>query len=134
MCFFRRLVYSHCSHIKFLGPDPVRKCHLQLAYECGETEVPCGKMGEHSYMSLKVDENCKACAAKITKAEGTLSRIRDQLAMAKLKLRISPETLEKGAEDAEEEEDGEEALSPVVLSLAAMGLDWNRSRAVAESE
>lgn len=128
MCFFRRLVFDHCSHVKFLGPDPVRKCHLQLAYECGETEAPCGKMIEHSYMSLKVDEKCKACAAKISKAEGTLSRIRDQLAMAKLKLRIPPEPLEAI------EEDGDEALSPVDLGLGAIGLGLRRNRDVAESE
>lgn len=116
MCFFRRLVYSHCSHAKFLGPDPIRKCHLQLAYECGETEVPCGKMTEHSYMSLKVDEKCKTCAVKINKAQGTLSRIRDQLAMAKLKLKIPPKSPRKG------DEDKDEALSPVELTLTATGL------------
>lgn len=111
MCYFRRLVYDHCSHVKFLGPDPVRKCHLQLGYECGETEVPCGKMIEHSYMSIKVDESCKTCGVKINKSQSTLSRIKDQLAMAKLKLRIPPETLE-GHEAVEDE-----ALSPVGLTF-----------------
>lgn len=111
MCYFRRLVYDHCSHVKFLGPDPVRKCHLQLAYECGETEVPCGKMIEHSYMSIKVDESCKTCAVKINKSQSTLSTIRNQLAMAKLKLRIPLETLE----DHDTGED--EALSPVDVSF-----------------
>lgn len=126
MCFFRRLVYSHCSHIKFLGPDPVRKCYLQLAYECGETEVPCGKMIEHSYMSLKVYENCKTCAIRIDKAQGTLSRIRDQLALAKLKLRIPSIPLKKG------DENEDEALSPVDLGLTTTALGFKGSRAVAE--
>ncbi|KAJ4421658.1 hypothetical protein N0V82_003659 [Gnomoniopsis sp. IMI 355080] len=87
-----------------------------MAYECGETEVPCGKMNEHSYMSLKVDENCKSCTAKIIKAQGTLSRIKDQLAMAKLQLRIPPKSLGTG------EEGKEETLSPVELDLTATGL------------
>ncbi|KAJ4396830.1 hypothetical protein N0V93_001052 [Gnomoniopsis smithogilvyi] len=98
------------------SPEPVRKCHLQLAYECGKTEVPCGKMIEHSYMSLKIDKTCKTCAVKINKAQGTLSRIRDQLAMAKLKLRMPPESLAKG------EETGDEALSPVELGLTTTGM------------
>lgn len=129
MCYFRRLVYDLCSHVKFLGPDPVRKCHLQLAYECGETEVPCGKMIEHSYMSIKVDENCKSCAAKINKAQGTLSRIRDQLAMAKLKLRIPPEALG----DCESGDD--EALSPVDLTFGLPGpAGWESGRVIDKSE
>lgn len=132
MCFFRRIVYKPCAHAKFLGPDPVRKCHLQLAYECGETKDPCGKMLEHSYMSLKVDENCTTCAAKIAKAEGTVSRIKDQLAVARLKLKLripGAEPLENG------DEDGDEALSPVDVKLAAIGgLGMRRSRAAAERE
>ncbi|CAN8098689.1 unnamed protein product [Discula destructiva] len=116
MCIFRRLYYDHCSHYQYLGPDPVRKCHIQLAYERGNLEIPCGKMFPHSYMSLKVDEHCKTCEAKISKAEGTLSLIRTQLAMAKLKLRVPP----KVAAEARKETNGDEALSPIDLSFAVV--------------
>lgn len=67
-------------------------------------------------MSIKVDESCKTCAVKINKSQSTLSRIKNQLAMAKLKLRIPPETLE----DHESGED--EALSPVDLTFGLSGL------------
>lgn len=133
MCIFRRLFYNSCSHHLYLGPDPVRKCHLQLAYECGETEVPCGKMLPHSYMSLKINEPCKACAFKTEKAGNTLSRIKEQLAMAKLKLKIPAEVRMVGTgqggkkgkgEDKkdEEEEEEEEALSPVELMFSGIGI------------
>lgn len=71
-------------------------------------------------MSIKVDENCKTCAVKINKSQSTLSRIKDQLAMAKLKLRIPPGTLE----DREMGED--EALSPVDLTFGLPGLVGGR--------
>lgn len=85
MCYFKRLIYTTCSHALFLGPDPVRKCHLQLAYEAGETDVPCGKMWLHSYTSLKVDG--LACH-KCRRTAGTLSRIRSQLRDMRLRLNV----------------------------------------------
>lgn len=76
MCFFKRLIYSTCSHALFLGPDPVRKCHLQLAYEDGQTAEPCGKMWMHSYTSLRVDGvACHKCARE----QGTLRRTKTLL-------------------------------------------------------
>lgn len=129
MCIFRRLYYNNCSHYQYLGPDPVRKCHLQQAYECGETEIPCGKMLPHSYMSLKVDEPCNACAAKISKADRTLLRIKAQLAMAKLKLRIPADVVGKSGQEGAD--DGDEALSPVDLNLSFAGIGKGSRRGLA---
>lgn len=112
MCVFKRIVYDHCSHSLFLGPDPARKCHLQLAYECRETTIPCGNVWLHSYVSIKVEGRCKGCDAKIARARGTLSRIKDQLAQARLTLKI-PKAKIGDEKVIVEGGDDNEAMSPV---------------------
>lgn len=84
MCFFRRIVYSQCAHAYPSDPSPARKCDLQLAYESGEAPLPCGRIGAHSYASLRVGGRCRRCA----RADGALGRIREELRRARLKLRI----------------------------------------------
>lgn len=138
MCFFKRLIYSTCSHALFLGPDPVRKCHLQLAYEDGQTAEPCGKMWMHSYTSLRLDGvACHKCARE----QGTLRRTKTLLREMRTRLN-GPDGGEEGGilrgekrrggmgrreggkralEEQEEEEGvyGDESLSPVKLRFSS---------------
>lgn len=121
MCIFKRIVYGHCSHSQFLGPDPARKCHLQLAYECRETTIPCGSVWLHSYVSIKVEGMCKRCNSKIAKARGTLSTIKNRLEQARLTLKISKAKFDNHVVDFEGGDDNE-AMSPVLLTCFSTAL------------
>lgn len=128
MCIFKRIVYDQCLDSKPYGPDPVRKCLLQLAYEHGETHYPCGRIAEHSYMSIKVGGRCRDCEAKLARSSGMLTRFKDQLAQAKGLLLKIPETTTtttkistpgalSGAIGDDDETGHDEAMSPVALTF-----------------
>lgn len=131
MCFFRRIVYAQCSHAYPSDPSPARKCALQLAYERGEAVLPCGRIGAHSYASLRVGGRCRRCA----RADGALGRIREELRRARLRLGIPVAGAVVKAGDGEEKEgkgdgvgselegEGEgEELSPVALTFSSVVL------------
>lgn len=120
MCFFKRLIYAACPHVLFLGPDPVRKCHLQLAYEQGQTAEPCGKMWTHSYASLRVDG---AACHRCDQTRGTLRKTRALLREMRTRLEPpgSPEEERRRGGGGGEKEDGfgDEGLSPVKLRFSS---------------
>lgn len=65
MCIFERIVYEECSNSRPYGPNPDRKCHLQFAYEHGETQAPRGPIAEHNYVSIRFRGRRRDCDMKI---------------------------------------------------------------------
>lgn len=120
MCFFRRIIYSRCAHYRSLGPDPARKCYVQLAYECGEVEMPCGKLWHHGYVTTRLDGLCKGCDVKMGKACSTLTTFKDKLAQARLQLE-NVHTRKTGSREAggDDDDDDDESMSPVSVQFTA---------------
>ncbi|KAL1853253.1 putative endonuclease lcl3 [Diaporthe australafricana] len=110
MCWYKRTIFSD-NHTKLAGL--VRKCHLQLAFENAETSSGCGKIDFHLVQSIKVQGACPDCAAKFGKEANMLATIKEQLAQAKTKLRLT--TDKKTDLDAS---DGNEGFSPVNVSFS----------------
>lgn len=114
MCWYKRVIFSD-NHAKPAGL--VRKCHLQLAYENGETGSGCGKMDFHLTQSLRVQEVCPDCAARLGKQANMLANIKEQLAQAKTKLQLSTDK-KVDALMGDSDTDDNEAFSPVSISFA----------------
>lgn len=139
MCFFRRIIYAQCAHAYPSDPTPARTCDVQRAYERGQAALPCGRVGAHSYASLRVGGRCRRCA----RADGALGWVRAELGRARLRLRL-PEAeagagaverrkKKTGGEEEEEEgkgedgggdegEGGNEGMSPVKLTFSSVVL------------
>lgn len=114
MCWYKRVIFAE-NHAKPAGL--VRKCHLQLAYENGETSSGCGKMDFHLTQSIKVQEVCPDCAARLGKQANTLATIKEQLAQAKSKLRLSTSKNSDALVCESDTDDGNEAFSPVNINF-----------------
>lgn len=114
MCWYKRVIFAD-NHAKPAGL--VRKCHLQLAYENGETGSGCGKMDFHLTQSIRVQQVCPDCAARLGKQANTLATIKEQLAQAKSKLRLSTDKSSDASVDGSDTDDGNEAFSPVSINF-----------------
>ncbi|KAG6362191.1 hypothetical protein INS49_010421 [Diaporthe citri] len=115
MCWYKRVIFAD-NHAKPAGL--VRKCHLQLAYENGETSSGCGKMDFHLVQSIRVQEVCPDCAARLGKQANMLATIKEQISQAKTKLRLSTDSKSDGVVDEPDAVDGDEAFSPVSISFS----------------
>lgn len=123
MCYHKRVVFQ-CNHSSF--GKMTRKCFLQLAYENGECESPCGKRDFNPIQSIKVQVLCHGCSVKVTDQIHKIATIKQKIAEAKAKLKVDVKfgnkqhagnaTESNATENEEEEED--ESLSPVSLSFS----------------
>lgn len=113
MCWYKRVIFAD-NHAKPAGL--VRKCHLQLAYENGETGSGCGKMDFHLTQSIRVQDVCPDCAARLGKQANMLATIKEQLSQAKTKLRLSTDKSCDALVDDSDTDDNE-AFSPVSISF-----------------
>lgn len=114
MCWYKRVIFAD-NHAKPAGL--VRKCHLQLAYENGETTSGCGKVDFHLVQSIRVQEVCPDCAARLGKQANMLATIKEQISQAKTKLRLSTDTKSDAVVDEPDVHDADEAFSPVSISF-----------------
>lgn len=119
MCYYKRAVFQ-CNHSLF--SKMTRKCFLQLAYENGESAAPCGKRDGNPMQSIKVQEPCCECSAKIACQANKIAVIKQRVAEMKMTLsKISADGNEKGAVGKGEDEDEDETLSPVTLTFLTEG-------------
>lgn len=112
MCWYKRVVFAD-NHSKLAGL--VRKCHLQLAYETGETASGCGKTDFHPLQSIKIEGACPDCASRLGKQADMLAAIKEKIAQAKTKLRLDSSS--DTVVDKLDEDDADEAFSPVNINF-----------------
>ncbi|TVY19418.1 hypothetical protein LARI1_G002550 [Lachnellula arida] len=70
MCYHKRIVFL-CGH--FGWADEVRPCDTQKGFLNGSQKSEC------EVMSIRVQANCKACAAKQKKTDATMSTVKERL-------------------------------------------------------
>lgn len=114
MCWYKRVIFAD-NHSRIAGV--VRKCHLQLAHENGETASSCGKVDFHPVQSIRVAEVCPDCAARLEKQADMLATIKEQLAEAKTKLRLDTDNDRGAIVEEPDAHDGNEAFSPLGISF-----------------
>lgn len=114
MCWYKRVIFAD-NHSRIAGV--VRKCHLQLAYENGETGSGCGKVDFHPVQSIRVPEVCPDCAARLDKQADMLATIKEQLAEARTKLRLGTDNSSGAIVEESDAHDGNEAFSPLSISF-----------------
>lgn len=114
MCWYKRVIFAD-NHSRIAGV--VRKCHLQLAHENGETGSGCGKVDFHPMQSIRVPEVCSDCAARLDKQADMLATIKEQLAEAKTKLRLGTDNGSGSMVGESDAHDGNEAFSPLSISF-----------------
>lgn len=115
MCWYKRVIFA-CNHSKLAGV--VRQCHLQMAYEDGETSSGCGKIDFNLVQSIRVQEVCPGCAAKQGKQANMVATIREQLAQARSKLRLDTVKKSEAVADEPKSEDDDEAFSPLSINFS----------------
>lgn len=113
MCWYKRVIFAE-NHSKIAGL--VRKCHLQLAHENGETSSSCGRVDFHPVQSIKVPEVCPDCATRLDKQADMLAIIKEQLAEAKTKLQLGMDNSSGAEMEESDAPDGNEAFSPLSIS------------------
>ncbi|TVY89905.1 hypothetical protein LAWI1_G002706 [Lachnellula willkommii] len=108
MCYHKRIVFL-CGH--FGWAEEVRPCDTQKGFLNGSQKSECEVMVAHPLQSIRVQANCKACAAKQKKTDATMSTVKERLR----ELTESVARLQK----AEEEEAGAGAEEEPELDLDA---------------
>jgi len=84
MCYHRRLHFIACNHMYTLNNSIMRFCPRALAGPSGL--VPCARVMAHPCTTYKVARVCPVCEGKRRQQEGTLERLRKELAEVRARL------------------------------------------------
>lgn len=101
MCYHKRIVYT-CGH--FGWADEVRPCDAQKGFLNGSQKSECEVMYSHPLQTIRVQANCKDCAAKQKKTDTTMSSVKDKLRALTESVARLQKTEEKEAEAEDEPE------------------------------
>ena len=116
MCYHKRIVFL-CSH--FGWAHEIRPCDTQKAFLDGSQSKECEIMCAHPLQSIRVQANCKACAAKQMKTDTTMCTVKDRLralteTVARLQKAEQKEAEEELDLDAEAEAEAFLRIAPPV--------------------
>ncbi|TVY48724.1 hypothetical protein LOCC1_G002319 [Lachnellula occidentalis] len=117
MCYHKRIVFL-CSH--FGWANEVRPCETQKGFLNGSHSNLCEIMYAHPLQSIRVQSNCKACAAKQSKTDTTMCTVKEKLrALSESVARLQKAEKKEEEEEHELELDAEaEAEQLAVVHLA----------------